>query len=124
MCESESLGLLSSRAEKEWRARMQGAGVSIPDGVTSLRLYRAAGDWMRDELSYFVREEEREACDHLISAEYLPGASLRKWRGVLEFGTPWIGWRGNTDIPQSRSRTEKRRCPWGAALPENARCRS
>ena len=52
---------------------MQGAGVSIPDGVTSLRLYRAAGAWMRDELSYFVREEEREACDHLISAEYLPG---------------------------------------------------
>ena len=52
---------------------MQGAGVSIPDGVTSLRLYRAAGAWMRDELSYFVREEEREAWDHLISAEYLPG---------------------------------------------------
>ena len=57
MHESHSLGLLASRAEKEWRARMQESGVRIPDGVTASRLFHAAGQWMRDELSYFSRQE-------------------------------------------------------------------
>ena len=84
MLELKSRGLFASRAEREWRVRMQAGGCRIPDGVTANALYRAAGGWMRDELAYLFRREEKEPIDHLISAEYLPGRLFEET--AREFG--------------------------------------